>query len=94
MTAYPHPKFWGRVLDKMLMIIAVLGPLATLPQIIEIFSSHNAGEVSLVSWCTYTIFDIPWIIYGVVHKERPIVIAYTLWFLVNGLVTVGVLLYS
>ncbi len=94
MTPYPHPSRWGRFLDNLLVAIAIVGPAATIPQIITIFSSHSAGEVSLFSWLIYTILDIPWIVYGFAHKEVPIITAYTLWFLVNGAVVVGVLIYG
>ena len=94
MAPYPHPSRWGRFLDNLLVAIAIVGPAATIPQIISIFSSHSAGEVSLFSWLVYTILDVPWIVYGFVHKEVPIITAYTLWFLVNGAVVVGVLIYG
>ncbi len=94
MAPYPHPSGWGRFLDNLLVAIAIVGPAATIPQIMSIFSSHSAGEVSLFSWLVYTILDIPWIVYGIVHREVPIITAYTLWFLVNGAVVVGVLMYG
>jgi uncharacterized protein with PQ loop repeat len=91
---YPSKKFWIRFLDKLLIFVAAVSPFMTLPQIILIFSTKSAESLSLFSWGMYTFFNIPWIIYGFVHKDRPIMIAYILWFIMNLTVTVGILLYS
>ncbi len=91
---YPSKKFFIRLLDKLLIIIAAIAPLFSIPQILKIFSTQSAGDLSLVSWLTWTIVDIPWIIYGFVHKEKPIVIGYILWFLMNAAVVVGIILFS
>lgn len=90
---YPHPKKSIRILDDIITLLAIIGPIATLPQIVEIFVNKNAGSVSVLSWIIFTIFDIPWIIYGIAHKEKPIIIAYTMWFISNILVVIGALLY-
>ena len=91
---YPSKRFWIRFLDKFLLFVATVSPFMTLPQIIRIFSTQSASDLSLFSWGMYTFFNIPWIIYGFVHKDKPIIIAYILWFLMNISVVIGILLYS
>jgi len=91
---YPHPNKWVRWLDKFLLIVAVLGPLITLPQIIEIYFVKNVSGVSIITWGLFALGAIPWIIYGFVHKEKPIVISYALWFVLALLIVVGVVVYS
>lgn len=91
---YPSKKFWIRFLDKLLLVVAAVSPFMTLPQIIQIFANKSAGDLSLFSWGMYTFFNIPWMIYGFVHKDKPIIIAYILWFIMNLTVTIGILLYS
>ncbi|MDB5225042.1 MAG: hypothetical protein JWO43_664 [Candidatus Adlerbacteria bacterium] len=86
--------FWLKVLNITVYVIGILGPLATIPQILKIYSAHDALGVSFTSWAIYTLFDIPWIIYALVHRERPLIICYTLWFIFNLLVAVGVVLYG
>ena len=49
--------------------------------------------ISLITWLMYSVFDIPWIVYGFVHKEKPIIITYTLWFIVNMAVVIGSIIY-
>ena len=38
--------------------------------------------------------DIPLLIYGIVHRDAPITISYTMWFVINATIAIGVLLYG
>ena len=92
--AYPAEKKWVKWFDKLMLIIAVINPLVTLPQAIKIYTTHTASGLSIFSWAGYTLFAIPWLIYGVIHREKPLIIAYILVFLLNLSVLVGVLIYG
>lgn len=76
------------------MTAGILGPLITLPQIFKIFALQDATGVSLLTWGMYLVLDIPWIVYGVVHRSRPILITYVLWLIMNALVCTGIVLYG
>lgn len=91
---YPASHFGLRILDITVYIAGIVGPLATIPQIVEIYSTHSAAGVSAATWAMYTLFDFPWIVYAIVHKERPLVLCYLLWFVFNTLVVVGAVLYG
>jgi uncharacterized protein with PQ loop repeat len=81
------------MLDAVVYVVGIVGPIMILPQIWLIYSTHNAAGVSAVSWFGWAVADIPWILYGLVHKERPIVIAYTLWCIGQLVVAIGAILY-
>lgn len=81
-------------LDKVTFVVGVIGPFTVLPQIYTIFSSHSAEGVSLVTWLLMFIVTLPWVFYGAAHKEKSIVVSFTLWEIVNMTVVVGVLMYS
>jgi len=91
---YPHENKWIRILDKIILAVAFIGPMMNIPQIFKIFYLKNAEGISLISWSAYTFFDIPWILYGIVHKEKPIFYAYILWFVTNLIVVAGALIYG
>ena len=93
LSTYPHPVHWVRFLDKLLVVVAVIAPLMVIPQIYTIVSTRNATGVSPLTWGLFAFFDIPWLVYGIVHKEKPIIIGYILWFLVNSAVVVLALIY-
>lgn len=90
---YPHPNLFKRFLDKSIFIIGVLGPIMTIPQVVQIWFAQNAAGVSLLSWISYFVFAGFWLTYGIVHKEEPIILSNVLALLVNGVVVVGVVLY-
>ena len=90
---YPHKNKWIRFLDRFLIVVAIFGPLIALPQIFRIFAFKSAAGVSGLSWGLYALFNIPWFIYGIVHKDKPIVISYLLSFIANLTVLIGTLIY-
>ncbi len=90
---YPNPKKSIRLLDKIMLIIAIVGPLFAIPQIFQIFWYKDAAGVSVLSYSFFTIFNILWIFYGVVHKEKPLIVTYILWFISNFIVVIGAAIY-
>ena len=90
---YPARTVWKRWLDRAVYAVGVIGPIMSLPQILLIYGGRNAAGVAPESWLMWALLDIPWIIYGFVHREYPIVITYTLWLVCNSLIFVGALLY-
>ena len=85
---------WLRMLDRLVLFAGVAGPLMVAPQIAKIFLTHNASGVSVISWAAFALFDAPFVIYGIAHKEPPIAITYTLFFFMNLGVVAGAVLYG
>jgi uncharacterized protein with PQ loop repeat len=91
---FPAQSVSLRFLDSVVLIVGVVAPLTTLPQIVKIFELQNASGISIVTWGAYALFDIPWVFYGIAHRSRPITITYALWFVMNGAVVAGALYYG
>ena len=91
---FPHTNKWKRVMDKAVYVAGVLGPLMTIPQVSKIWIDKNATGVSLASWVGYTATASVWLIYGLMHKEKPIIVTYILWVILEILVVIGVLIYG
>ncbi|HVX57640.1 MAG TPA: PQ-loop domain-containing transporter [Candidatus Saccharimonadales bacterium] len=83
-----------RFLDKLTFVVGVIGPFTVLPQIYSIFSTQSAAGVSLATWVLIFVVTFPWILYGLAHRERSIIVSFILWEVVNLAVVVGVLLYG
>jgi len=81
-------------LDKLTFVVGVIGPFTVLPQIYTIFHTHSAVGVSLATWLLIFIVTFPWILYGTAHKDKSIMVSFTLWEVVNLTVVIGVLLYG
>jgi len=85
--------FWIFILDKLTLAAGIIGPLMVIPQIYKIYSSRNAAGVSALSWFAFAFLDIPFIFYGKVHKDKPIIITYIMFFVANLIVGIGAVLY-
>jgi uncharacterized protein with PQ loop repeat len=72
--------------------VAVIGgPLMTLPQIYSIWMEHQKG-VSIVSWTGYMLTGVIWLVYGLKHREWPIIILQLTWIALDLGVIVGLVL--
>ena len=90
---YPHPNKFKRFLDNLIFIIGVLGPLVALPQILNIWVNHAVVGVSIFSWSAFFVLALVWTLYGLLHKELPIIIANVLWMILDFLIVLGVIIY-
>ncbi len=90
---YPHPNKWKRLMDRLIYVVAFVSPVMTIPQIYAIWIMQNASGVSIASWLTYTISAIFWLIYALMHKEKPLIFSSALWVFMDVAVVVGVLIY-
>ncbi len=91
---YPAESDFVRWYDKLMIIVALVHPLVTIPQVFKVYAFKTASGLSIWSWAGYFIFTIPWLIYGLIHKEKPLIITYILLFLLNLSVLVGILIYG
>ena len=91
---YPHPRKWIRWLDMTVLAVAIIGPLSNIPQIMRVYMERDVSGLSLVTWIMFFLMSIPWLIYGIVHREKPIITANILWFITNIMVVVGILIHS
>ncbi len=80
--------------DKIIVFVAVIAPLTTIPQILKIYLEKQVAGLSLETWLMYTVFNVIWVAYGVFHREKPVIISSTLWFTVDLLVTLGIIFHS
>ena len=89
---YPASGF-KKFLDKFIYLIGVAGPLIAMFQVYKIWNLKNAAGVSEIFCGSLIFFNIIWIVYGLTHKEGPIIFMYSLWLIVNSLIFIGAILY-
>ena len=65
-----------------------------LPQLIKILDTKDASGVSLTSWIGFSIFSLVWLIYGLVHKEKPIIFMNFALLIVQSLIAIGTFIYE
>ena len=91
---YPSRKRSKRFMDKIVYLVAILGPIMTIPQFLKVYVEQNVSGLSLISWSSYFLINIVWLCYGILHKEKPIVLAYSAWMIMNGLIALGIVVYG
>jgi len=91
---YPHPDRTKRAVDKMIYIVALVGPLFNVPQLLKIWINQNASGVSAVSWGAFMFISGFWLLYGILHKEKPIIIANIFYMFFHAIILVGAILYG
>jgi uncharacterized protein with PQ loop repeat len=82
------------LVDRLTYGAAILEPIITIPQVVVIFQQKTAAGVSLSSWIGYEILTAIWLWYAVVHKDRLILVYQGLFFIVQGLVIAGAIMYG
>ncbi len=88
-----HKKKYVRVIDALIFVIAFAGPMTTAPQAIRIFITHNAQGVSVATWFLYVLVQGAWLLYGIAHRNKPIIISNILWIFWQSLVMIGAIIY-
>lgn len=74
--------------------MAFVEPLIGLPQVVQIFATQSAKDLSLSSWVGYQIMTVLWLIYGITHKEKPIIFYQGAWIVVQTLIIIGIIKYG
>ncbi len=81
------------LLGKFALIVALVEPLMTLPQVYDVWIRRETSGVSLTTWSFFTFTAVVWFFYGIQIKNTPIVISSALWIVVEGSIVAGVLIY-
>lgn len=82
------------LIDKIILVVAVLEPLCTLPQIIEIYDSKDASGVSILTWVGLNILTTVWIWYAIIRKQKVVLIYQTLFFIFDTILIIGAIIYG
>lgn len=91
--AYPSSNRFIRTIDSVMYIVGIIGPLVSIPQLIEVYGRHNVTGISVSTWIGYTVLTALWLLYGLVHHEKPIITTQILWLIVNVAIVIGAVMY-
>lgn len=94
LETFPAPDPLKRFLDKIIFAVGIISPIMTIPQVWTIWVLQNASGVSVISWATYLFTGTIWLLYGIVHKEKPIIVTYILWIILYILIVSGAIIYG
>ena len=77
---------------RLLMIPLSIGvPLLDIPQLLQVWISHRTTGVNIWTWGGYSVTSLAWLAYGIVQKDKMIIISEALFMVLDGLVALGLL---
>lgn len=81
-----------KLMDRMAYLMGAITVLVNIPQLVAIWTSPDAQGVSIISWIGFFLGSCFWVIYGLLHKERPIIIMNAALMVVQGCIVIGILM--
>lgn len=79
------------VIDKGVYICGILGILVIIPQINNVWIEKQTSGVSLITWVGFFVGSLFWLFYGIIHKEKPIILTNLAVIIADLAVIVGLL---
>jgi len=80
-------------LDKLTYICGVLLPISTIPQAYNILVTKESAGVSLFTWSFYLLTSSLFAAYGLVHREKLLIVTYIPFVMVELAIVVGLTLF-
>lgn len=71
------------IIDRVTLVFAVIIPFITIPQILQLWNNKSSANVSLITWIAFLINAVVWLVYGVIHKDKLIIINSALWIILE-----------
>jgi len=65
-----------------------------LPQLFKIWLHKDASGVSFISWMSFSVFSLIWLMYGILHKDKPIILMNLALVVIQALIATGAFLYG
>jgi uncharacterized protein with PQ loop repeat len=81
-------------IDSLMTLASVIHPLTAIPQVYSIYATQDVSGVSLWTWLGFMLLGLVFLTYSIVHKIKPLILNQILWFIVDFLVVIGIIIYS
>ena len=84
----------GKFLDKFMYVVGFCAFLVYIPQVWKVWGERSVVGLSLTTWVGFTVGSSIWLVYGIYHKDKPIIFSNVLFFLVNLSIVMGIISFS
>ncbi len=82
------PRKATRTIDLLIYIIGVGGNIAVIPQIVAAWQSKAPG-LAVWTWLLFVLFGVIWLMYAILHRQKPLIVAQCVGLSCNLLVVFG-----
>ena len=76
-------------LERLLRWLAAITMVMTVPQVVQIWR-EGGGGVSLISWVTYLVSSVAWLVYGLKKHDVTIWAVCVGWIALDAAIVVGI----
>ena len=76
------------------MVAGICTTISFLPQVLKIWKTKSVNDISLLMFLIFTFGVANWLIYGLIIKEIPIILANTLTLILCLLILIGILKFK
>jgi MtN3 and saliva related transmembrane protein len=84
----------ARFLERTIYLLAIAGPVLTLPQVYKIWTLKTAVGFSLITWGGYLVLSFMWLMYGIFTDAKPLIVANSCWIVLHGFIITGIVMYG
>lgn len=81
-------------IDTVTMAVGLCMPIITIPQLIAVWQASSLEGVSLVTWVFYMLQGFIFAIFGIKHKEKPLIFTYIPLTIIELGIVMGILVRS
>lgn len=86
--------WFKRFIDRFIYVIGIFSVSILVPQLYEILSTKSAEGVSLITWMGFFTSSTFWLIYGILHKVKPIIITNTGAIILHTMIILSIIAYG
>lgn len=84
-------KHQHKTLDRLTYITGILLPILTIPQAYSVLIQDSTEGVSLITWSFYLFSSALFAAFGIIHKEKLLIITYVPFVFVESAIVIGLL---
>jgi len=78
-------------LDKIIFPIALVSPIMTVPQVLQVWQDHKTAGLAITTWIGFAFASTFWTLYGVAHKDKAITYSSGIVVVLDILIVIGIL---
>ncbi len=83
-----------RTLDRFASLMGGITVLVNVPQLVSVGTASNLLGVSRTSRCGFLPVSCCWLIYGILHRAKPIIAVICMLLIVQGAIVTGIFIRS
>ncbi len=82
------------LVDEAAYAVGIFGVIIFIPQLYKVWVGQNVAGLSLISWVGMAVGSIIWLFYGMVHKQKPMIMVNIFLAIIQIAIAIGIYKFS